>query len=435
MRPSGRTLLLLGVGLPVAAVPTLAGRSELWAVWLVFLGAVALLVVAELALLPGAEALLVDVRAPGTLYFGDREQVEISALATRTMRVQLRLATGGVLLPLPGAVLDVSPDGPTTLQMPLHPTRRGLATVAMLHTRWTGPLGLLWRERDTALDVRIRVVPNVRAVRQKALQMVARREFQTGLRVERYVGDGSEFEALREFVVGMDRRAIDWKATARHRQLLCREFRAERDHQVMLCIDTGRLMAEPLRGMPRLDHAMHAALQLGYVCLRTGDRVGLFAFAGSAQQQMLPQAGVHALFAMQDRMAELDYSTVETNYTRSMTELLQQLRRRTLVVLFTEFQDSITAELMLPNVQWLARRHLLLFVSMRDPLLGELAQAEPRDVEDIHRAVVAEEIHRERLLVLERIRQAGAQVLDVDVEQLGPGLIERYLRVKRREML
>ncbi|MEO6596672.1 MAG: DUF58 domain-containing protein [Planctomycetota bacterium] len=435
MRPTGRALGLLGTGLPVAALPTLLLQSDLWFLWLGFLGAFALLMVVELALVPGPLALQVSVSAPSVLYFGDRQQVEIEAVTSRAMTVQLRLSTEGVIEPLPTAVLEVSPAGSTRLQLPLQPIRRGLAQLPMLHTRWTGPLGLLWRELDTKLQVAIRVVPNVRAVRQKALQMVARREFQTGLRVERYIGDGTEFEALREFVVGMDRRSIDWKATARHRRLLCREFRAERDHQVMLCIDTGRLMAEPLNGMPRLDHAMHAALQLGYVCLRTGDRVGLFAFAGGAQQQMLPQAGVHALHAMQDRMAELDYTTVETNYTRSMTQLLQQLRRRTLVVLFTEFQDSITAELMLPNVQWLARRHLLLFVSMQDPLLAKLARKEPYDVEDIHRAVVAEEIHRERLLVLERIRQAGAQVLDVDVEQLGPGLIDRYLQVKRREML
>jgi uncharacterized protein (DUF58 family) len=233
----------------------------------------------------------------------------------------------------------------------------------------------------------------------------------------------------------MDRRAIDWKASARHRQVLCREFRAERDHPVMLCIDTGRLMGEPLQGMPRLDHAIHAALQLAYLCLRTGDRVGSFAFADRAQHVLLPQSGVHALQAMQSRMAALDYSAVETNFTRSMTELLQQLRRRTLVVLFTDFVDSITAELMLRNVSWLARKHLLLFVAMRDPLIDELARNELASIEDLHRAVVAEEIQRERRLVLERIRRAGAQVLDSEVDALGRGLVERYLQVKRREML
>jgi uncharacterized protein (DUF58 family) len=118
-----------------------------------------------------------------------------------------------------------------------------------------------------------------------------------------------------------------------------------------------------------------------------------------------------------------------------MTDLLQQLRRRTLVVLFTDFVDSVTAELMLRNVQWLARRHLLLFVALRDPLLGQLA-AKPLDsIEDLHRAVVAEEIQRERRLVLERIRAAGALVLDAEAAELERGLVHQYLQVKRRELL
>jgi uncharacterized protein (DUF58 family) len=161
----------------------------------------------------------------------------------------------------------------------------------------------------------------------------------------------------------------------------------------------------------------------------------MFAFADRPQHVVLPQAGVHALQAIQDRLAALDYSTAETNFTLAMTSLLQQLRRRTLVVLFTDFVDGVTAELMLRNVSWLARRHLLLFVAMRDPLLGAVADGAPRSVEDLHRAVVADEIRHERRLVLERIRRAGAQVLDTEVGALEPGLIQRYLQVKRRELV
>jgi uncharacterized protein (DUF58 family) len=105
------------------------------------------------------------------------------------------------------------------------------------------------------------------------------------------------------------------------------------------------------------------------------------------------------------------------------------------VVLFTDFVDSITAELMLRNVTWLAQKHLLLFVAMRDPLPAELAARELHGVEDLHRAVVAEEVRRERQLVLERIRAAGAQVLDAEVGHLDAELIQRYLLVKRRELL
>ncbi|MBL8727302.1 MAG: DUF58 domain-containing protein [Planctomycetes bacterium] len=435
IRPTGRALGVLAAGLPLAALPTLAGAPGAAVYWLSFLIATGAALALELLRLPPARSIAVEVVAPPVVLFGAPASVGVTATSTRTTDVELQVAAGGDVEPPPRAWLAVRPGGVTTAALPLVPRRRGTITLVASHVRWRGPLGLLWCEVERPLGVRVPVVTDVESVRQRALRMATNREFQIGLKVERYVGDGSEFDSLREFVTGMDRRAVDWKASARHRQVLCREFRAERDHPVMLCIDTGRLMGEPLAGMPRLDHAIRLALQLGYVCLRTGDRVGLYAFADKPQQVVLPRAGVHALQAIQGRMAGLDYSTAETNFTLAMTELLQQLRRRTLVVLFTDFVDSVTAELMLRNVRWLLRRHLLLFVAMQDPLLGELSRREPASIEDLHRAVTAEEIRRERLLVLERIRRSGAQVLDATVAELGPGLIDRYLQVKRRELL
>jgi uncharacterized protein (DUF58 family) len=238
---------------------------------------------------------------------------------------------GDAELPAP-AVLACAAGATAVAGFRLVPRRRGVLALAAVHVRWTGALGLLSRELVYRQPAEVRVLADVAAVRRRTARMITNREFTTGLKPERYVGDGSDFESLRDFVAGMDRRAIDWKATARHREVLCREFRAERDHPVMLCIDSGRLMGELLDGMPRLDHAILAALQLAYVCLRTGDRVGLFTFADKPQATVLPQAGVHALQAIQERLTSIAYSPAETNFTLGMTELLRQLRRRTLVI-------------------------------------------------------------------------------------------------------
>jgi uncharacterized protein (DUF58 family) len=435
IRPTARTLAVLAAGLPVAAVPTWFGAPSTWTIWLGYVGLFGAALAWELLRLPAAAKVRVVVAPPPLVHLGDPATVAVEAAADRAVVIEVQVALHGAAEPLPRARLQIAAGAVASAALPLVPQRRGTLRFTALHARWCGPLRLLWCERGQAVDLATTVVTNVQAVRRRALRMAAKSECQTGLKIERYVGDGSEFDCLREFVAGMDRRAVDWKASARHRELLCRQFRAERDHPVMLCVDTGRLMGEPLDGMPRLDHAIHAALQLGYLCLRTGDRVGSFAFADRPQHVLLPQAGVHALQAIQARMAALDYSTAETNFTLAMTALLQQLRRRTLVVLFTDFVDSITAELMLRNVQWLARRHLLLFVAMRDPLLEQLVRREPVVVEDLHRAVVAEEIRHERRLVLERIRSSGAQVLDCGAADVATGLVERYLQVKRRELL
>jgi uncharacterized protein (DUF58 family) len=434
-RPTGRTLALAAALLPLAAAPAIADAPGLWwpwaGAWLLLL----LTLLVEFALLPPRALIEATVQHPPAIGLGEEASVDVTIAARQATRIEVLLDVDGPQAPWPATSTRCGPTATTQVRLPLQPDQRGIVQLQRLHLAWHGPLQLLRHSSSEPLLHRIPVLPNLPMVRRKALQMLDRRELRSGARVERYLGDGSEFTALREFVAGMDRRAIDWKATARHRKLLSREFRAERDHNVLLCLDTGRLMREPLAGIPRLDHAIHAALQLGYVCLRTGDRVGLYTFAEQPQHFVSPQAGMHTLEAIQVRMAELSYGSHETNFTLGLTDLLQRLPRRSLVVLFTEFVDSITAELMLRNLQWLARRHVLLFVALRDPLLPALTNAYPSSTADLHRAVVAGEMLRERELVLERLRSLGVQVIDCGTDQLAVDLVDRYLAVKRRELV
>jgi uncharacterized protein (DUF58 family) len=281
----------------------------------------------------------------------------------------------------------------------------------------------------------IQVVPNLSPVRSAALRFFGSREAQSGVQVERFVGDGSEFDALVEYVPGLDHRAISWRASARHRKLLCQQFRAERNHQVVLALDTGHLMSEPLSGLPRLDHAVTSALLLSWVSLKLGDRVGLFGFDREARAWAEPQGGMAAFPRLKALTAGLDYSTAETNFTLGLTELSAHLRRRSLVVVFTEFVDTVTAELMVENLSRLARRQLVLFVALRDPALDAVAEARPRRVEDVYRSVVASDFVRERERVLARLRRVGVQCVDAAPGELSTRLLNRYLDIKRRELI
>ena len=208
-------------------------------------------------------------------------------------------------------------------------------------------MGLAGRRLYRPLARKVAVVPDLRPVRAAAFRYFGARELEMGVQVERYVGDGSEFDALVEWVPGLDPRAISWKASARHRELLCQQFRAERNHQVILALDTGHLMSEPLGGVPRLDHAVTSALLLAYVSLRLGDRVGLFAFDRAARAWTEPQGGLGAFPRLRAASAQLEYARDETNFTLGLAELSTRLRRRSLVVVFTEFVDTVTAELMI----------------------------------------------------------------------------------------
>ena len=284
------------------------------------------------------------------------------------------------------------------------------------------------------MDRKIAIVPNIAAVKDEAIRMYSR-DASFGQRVQIERGEGSEFQSLRVFQTGMDPRGIDWKQTARHGKLLAKEFRTERNHPIVFALDTGRLMCEPVAGLPRVDHALNGALILAYVALKSGDRVGFFAFDAKPRLVTGSVSGVGAFPMLQRLAASIDYSAEETNFTLGLTQLSGALERRSLVVVFTDFADTTSAQLMIENVARLLKTHLVLFVVFRDEELEGLVDAEPLTPDDVSRAVIADALMRERELVITRLKRMGVEVLDTPVNKLGPDLLSRYLDLKRKDRL
>jgi uncharacterized protein (DUF58 family) len=217
--------------------------------------------------------------------------------------------------------------------------------------------------------------------------------------------------------------------------MLVREFRTERNHPVVLAFDTGHLMREPVEGIPRLDHSINAGLLLARVALAADDLVGCYSFDIQPRQFLPPGRGMYAFRRLQQASAALAYTTDETNFTVGIAELQSRLRRRSLVVLFTEFVDTITAELLVENMRRLSNRHLLLFVTLRDPFLPEVFEAYPADDADVARAVLASDFLHERSIVLEKLERLGVHCIDVPASQLSTALLNRYLLIKQRGLL
>jgi uncharacterized protein (DUF58 family) len=422
-------VLLMAAGAPPALLLGVI-TPQLWFLGLIWIPLVLALAALDALLAPRAPALRIE--CPGAIEIGAPLIVGLHVLSKPLAGLELALATGPKLAPRAEGRIRLT-RGENQASIAFLAVRRGTERIEALWSRWTGPFGLIWRQRTEALERSVVITPDIRPVRSSAHVLL--RDAQVGemARVDR--GEGSEFEALSEWRSGMERRTIDWNHSARHLKLLARENRIERNNQIVFAIDTGRVMCEPIDGLPRVDRAITAALLGAYAALKLGDRVALFGFDSQPRVSSGAVSGVRAFPLMQRLAGELDYSTAETNYTLALATLAGDLTRRSLVVIFTEFTDPTGAELMIRAASNLLRGHLVLFVILADDELEELAAAEPTAIDDVSRAVIAASMLRERRLVTARLRHAGIHVLEASHREIGAALVRQYLDFKRRNLL
>jgi len=428
--PTARAAVLAALAAPLALVVAALAPAA----W-VIAPALALVLLAAVLVDAGRAGRLLDARliAPDDAEVGEPLTLAVRAdLAGGPARIEAAVALDPRLAPGGRATLTLAREADAcTGALHLVPRRRGPAPIASLALRWTGPLGLGARQRDLALAHTVRVWPSLAAARAPALQLFLR-ESEAGLIARRIRGEGSQFEALAEYRPGMDRRRIDWKASARHTHLFAREYEAERNNQIVFALDCGRAMCEPVAGLPRIDRAVSAALATAWVALKGGDRAALFGFAARPEAITPFVAGTASFHRLQRAAATLDYRPQEPNFTLALATLAGKLQRRSLIVVFSEFPDPTSAELLVDAVARLARRHVVLFVTLADEELASLAARAPADMARLAEAVAADALLRQRQLVIARLHQLGVEVVEAPHAEIGTRLIDTYLAIKRK---
>jgi uncharacterized protein (DUF58 family) len=316
----------------------------------------------------------------------------------------------------------------------LTPAKRGKARIENLWLSYRGPLKFLETRIKIPLEKEVETIQNVLGLHEEALSFYAKDQT-LGLKAQRLKGVGSEFDNLTDYSQGMDNRFIDWKRSARHRKLLAKEFRPEKNNRIILGFDTGRLMTEPAGGRPKLDHFARAGLMLGWVSLKAGDMVGACSFDRVFRNFLAPGRTASFFLKLRKFTSALEYEPAETNFTLCLTELATRLKHRALVVLFTEFGDGVQASLLLECLELMAKRHAVLFVSIPDPASSLLPNARPDDFHSMAEAVIADSFRKERAVVLERMTRLGVHSIDTREDRLSGALINRYLAIKQRGLL
>ena len=437
IRPTRRAVMIFTLGVPLALFLVIYDAG-LWALSFDY-GVLVLVAVATDGLLAfPPRRLKLDVAVPQSLYIGERGVVGVTIArsryrrrgALRASRRSRRRARSG------GARHGGARAGRRGAHQPAHrpPPPRPR------HDR--AALGALAR---AARPHAARPRPPGRSHHRRAAECARRQErgASSSSRMRRFSASRCSSSAARARSSKRcastrrvdNSRHIDWKHSARHRKLLSKEFQTERNHQVILAFDTGYLMREPIDGIPRLDHVINAALLLAWISLHGGDLVGTFAFDAALRHYLTPVRGINNFARIQQAAAELEYRTDETNFTLGLAELGARLKRRALVILFTEFVDTVTAELLVESMQRVAARHVVVFVTLRDSLMQRVVDAPPSRFERVAEAVIAHDLLRERSIVFERLERLGVHCLDVPSRGLSVALINRYLMVKQRGLI
>lgn len=319
----------------------------------------------------------------------------------------------------------------------LRPIRRGDQNSALVTARSLGPLGLAGRQCSHRVPAQVRILPPFLSRKHLPSRLAKLRELDGAIPMLTR-GQGTEFDSLREYVVGDDVRSIDWRATARRADVVVRTWRPERDRRVVIVLDTGRTSAgrvgvDPTAsdpsGWPRLDWSMDAALLLAALASRAGDHVDFLA------HDRVPRAGVYnasrseLLPQLVEAMAPLQPALIESNAAAMVATVQRRVRRRALVVLLTDLNPSALDEGLMGVLPQLSSRHQVVIAAVSDPRVDLLA-AGRADAAQVYDAASAERSRNDRSAIATRLRRHGVDVVDAMPEELAPALADRYLAMK-----
>ncbi len=337
----------------------------------------------------------------------------------------------------PTHAVDIAPGRVQRVDTWLRPVRRGDQRSASVTARSIGPLGLAGRQRSRPVPGRVRVLPPFLSRKHLPSRLARLREID-GMSPTLTRGQGTEFDSLREYVVGDDVRSIDWRATARRSDVVVRTWRPERDRRVVIVLDTGRTSAGRVGvdptvgdpgGWPRLDWSMDAALLLAALASRAGDHVDFLAHDRVTRAGVFGASRTDLLNRLVEAMAPLTPSLIESDATAMVSAVLRRARRRALVVLMTDLNTSALDEGLLPVLPQLSAKHRVVIAAATDPRVDQLARGRA-DAAAVYDAAAAERARNDRSAIASRLRHSGVEVIDAPPADLAPALADRYLAMK-----
>lgn len=322
-----------------------------------------------------------------------------------------------------------------TLEYTFKPVERGEYQFNDLIIFLRSPLFLGQRRITVPLSQVIKVYPSVLQMKQYELKVFNQQTQSQGIKKVRRIGNTSEFEQIRNYVQGDDLRTVNWKATSRKNELMVNQYQEERSQPVYCVIDKSRPMQLAFDDMTMLDYAINSTLVFSNIALRKGDRSGLITFSDKMGTIIPADKSQGQLKRIQESLYDQKTLFKEANFELLYQTVRQQIKTRSLLMLFTNFESEFAMRRALPMLQSLNKRHVLIVIFFQNNELQQWAQQPVSGMKDLVQATVAEKMTGVKWSIARELRQNGIQTILSRPEDLSINAINKYLEVKARGVI
>ncbi len=433
--PTQRLLYVLLTGLPFILIGALFNRPFLF--FLLYNVTLLLFVLVDALLLPKQEQLKlvrhvpdkVDVQKPFEV------NIEMINLSPVPLFYILKDDLPQTFEAAAAEIVGIAPAQATkSVSYTTKARERGVFTFYSILLRYRSWLGLINRQLTFSYKQEIHIYPNMSAVRGY-LASGHEQLILEGKRINKKLKRGSEFDFIREYTPDDDPRAINWSATARQQRLMSNTWQPERGKKVTILLDCGRVMGIELHNQVKLDRTLEAALTLAAVALRQGDEVSLLAFSNDIKVYVPFGKGTSQLQKITAATFNLHSDFVESNYVRALSWLRQQQKKRSFIVIFSDMENYLLEDMLIPSLKSLKRQQPLLLLSLQDPVLQQWVGAPVQHVLQAFQKSIACQFSAKREAFTQRMAHMGIPVIDVPADRLALEALNAYLVLKSKEAL
>ncbi len=317
----------------------------------------------------------------------------------------------------------------------IRPLERGVFRFGklLLYSSSKSP-GLIQFRSTIAEPVAVAVYPSILQMRKYELQVFSQTATLSGVRQIRSIGENDEFESLKPYMQGDNFRSINWKATARKNELVVNQFQNTRSQTVYCIVDKGRSMKMPFDGLTLLDYAINSTLVLSNIILRKYDKAGLITFSDRIGTVLQAESKQGQLEKIAEHLYQQRTDYLDANYELLFYHMRRLIRRRSILLFFTNFEQPVDLERNLPYLISLSKRHLLIVVLFVNTALEASSEMECEKKSDIYLKVFSQVAMVEKREIAQKLLRNGIQTILTTPKNLSINVINKYLEVKSKRM-